>query len=228
MAQQQPPRWSGQAELGFNGASGNSSFSILRTGAKVRHLQTDQAQLEASVLVRYGKNEERVIADDTKGSLKLDLWPTRRWSPFVFADLGRDKVRRTDVRFSGGAGAKLALWSGDSGSASVSGAVLYDYERFGGAAGQPAPPSESLGRFSVRTKAERKLSSSATFEHVAFIQPAWDDVGDYYLDVTNSLSTQVLGRLALSLEHQLLRDGVPPPGVQPTDHRFAVVLKYAF
>ena len=227
-AQERPDRWSGQVELGFNGASGNSSFSILRTGGRLRHLQTELAEFEGSVLIRYGKNEERVIADDAKAALKMDLWPKDTWSPFVFADWSRDKVRRLDTRFSGGAGTKLTLWRGESGSGSVSGAVLYDYQNFGAAPGSAAAPSESLARLSARTKVEKKLSKSSTFEHVAFLQPAWEDPADYVLDVTHSLSTQVLGRLALSVEHQFLRDAVPPPGVESTDHRFSVVLRIAF
>lgn len=227
-AQERPDRWSGQVEFGFNGAAGNSSFSILRTGGRIKHLQTQTAEFEGSVLVRYGKNDERVIADDAKASLKMDLWPKDTWSPFVFADWSRDKVRRLDTRFSGGAGAKLTLWRGASGSASMSGAVLYDYQNFRAAPGQAPPPSESLARLSGRTKVEKKLSRSATFEHVAFLQPAWDDPGDYVLDMTHSLSTQVLGRLALSVEHQFLRDAVPPPGVKSTDHRFSVVLRLSF
>lgn len=227
-AQQRPDRWSGQVEFGFNGAAGNSSFSILRTGGRVRHLQTQTAEFEGSLLVRYGKNQERVIADDAKAALKMDLWPKDTWSPFVFADWSRDKVRRLDTRFSGGAGAKLTLWRGESGSASMSGAVLYDHQNFRAAPGSAAPPSESLARLSGRTKFEKKLSRTSTFEHVAFLQPAWDDPADYVLDVTHSLSTQVLGRLALSVEHQFLRDAVPPPGVEPTDHRFSVVLRVSF
>lgn len=227
-AQERPDRWSGQVELGFNGASGNSSFSILRTGGRLRHLQTELAEFEGSLLVRHGKNEERVIADDAKAALKMDLWPQATWSPFVFADWSRDQVRRLDTRFSGGAGAKLTVWRGESESASISGALLYDYQNFGDAPGSAAPPSESLARLSARTKFEKKLSKSSTFEHVAFLKPALDDPADFALDVTHSLSSQILGRLALSVEHQFLRDAVPPPGVEPTDQRFSVVLRVSF
>jgi hypothetical protein len=223
-----PDRWNVQLELGFNGASGNSSFSILRTGAKATHLRTDIAEFETTVLVRYGKNEEKVIADDAKATVKLDLWPKSRWSPFLFAEGSRDEIRRLDARFSGGAGGKWTAWDSDAGSASVSAAALFDYQNFTVAAGSGGPETKKGARWSVRSKIEKKLSASASFEQVAFYQPLWDKGSDYVLDVTNSVNTQILGNLSLALEHQFLRDSSPPQGVEPDDQRFSVVLKVAF
>lgn len=227
-AQDVPDRWQVQVELGFNGASGNSSFSILRTGARAKHLQTDVAEFETSVLVRYGKNEEKVIADDAKATLKLDLWPQDRISPFVFADVARDEIRRVDGRFSGGAGGKWTFWSGASGKASLSAAALYDYQNFKVAPGSGDPESESLARWSVRSKVEKTLPGGASIEQVAFYQPVWDGASDYVLDLTHSISTQVLGNLSLALEHQYLRDSTPQPGVETDDQRFSVLLKMTF
>ncbi|GMV08016.1 MAG: hypothetical protein AMXMBFR53_42910 [Gemmatimonadota bacterium] len=226
-AQEAPDRWSIQAELGFNGSGGNSSYSVLRTGLKAKHLRTDVAEFEASFLVRYGKNDEKVIADDARASVKLDLWPQQRFSPFFFADLGRDKIRKLDGRFSGGAGGKWAVWTDASGTASVSVAGLYDYQNFLVATGSAGLESESLARWSFRTKVERKLGA-ASLEQVALFQPVWDDGSDFVLDVTHSLSTQVLGNLSLTVEHQYLRDSTPPPGVGKDDQRFAVLLKLTF
>jgi hypothetical protein len=83
-AQSAPDRWNVQLELGFNGAMGNSKFTILRTGARTRYLQTEVAEFEISTLVRYGSSDQKVIANDQRLSLKLDLWPRDRWSPFVY------------------------------------------------------------------------------------------------------------------------------------------------
>ena len=220
--------WRVQLELGFNGASGNSSFSILRTGGKATHLRTDVAEFEASFLVRYGKNDEKVIADDAKATLKFDLWPKGAWSPFVFADVARDGIRRLDGRFSGGAGGKWTFWESAGGEASLSAAALWDYQNFKVAAGSAGPQTENSARWSVRTKLEKKLSSTATFEQVAFYQPVWDAASDYTLDVTSSVTTKVLGNLDLALEHQYLRDATPPEGVGPDDQRFSVVVKVTF
>ncbi len=228
LAQEPTARWSLDVELGLNGASGNSSFSILRTGFRARHVRTDIAELETSVLVRHGKSDGKVIADDAKATLKLDLWSSARWSPFTFADWSRDDIRRLDTRFSGGAGGKWTFWSGDSGKASFSVAALYDYQNFKVEPGSADPASESLARWSFRTQVEKKLSSSAKFEHLAVYQPVWDEAGDYAMDVTHTVSTQILGNLTLAVEHQYLRDATPPPDVEPADQRFSVLLKMSF
>lgn len=227
-AQDAPHPWNVGVELGFNGASGNTSFSILRTGAKANYLRTDKAEFEASALVRYGSSDEEVIADDAKFSLKLDLSPKGRWSPFLFADLARDGMRRLDARFNVGAGSKFTFWNGASGKASISAAALYDYENFAVDLGSGDPETESLGRWSMRTKVEKKLSAYSSFEQVVVYQPAFAHLGDYIFDMTNSVSTEVLSHVSLALEHQYLRDATPPPGVRRDDQRFTVVLKLTF
>lgn len=227
-AQEIVDHWRVQAELGFNGAAGNSSFAILRTGFKATHLKTDVAEFEVSALVRYGKNDQKVIADDARGSLKFDLWPDALFSPFVFADAARDRIRKLDARFSGGAGGKWALWTGSSGKASLSAAALFDYQDFQVATGSAGPRTEEGARWSFRTKVEKKVSASTSLEHVAFFQPVWNDMGDYVFDVTHSLTTQMLGSLSLAIEHQYLHDATPPPDVGRDDQRFAVVLKLTF
>jgi hypothetical protein len=217
-------KWSVQAELGFNGASGNSSFSILRTGLTATHLTTDVAEFEASVLVRYGRSEGTVIADDRKASLKLDVWPQTRLSPFVFADGSLDRARRLDLRLSAGAGAKWTFWRGSSGKASVSAAALFDRQDFAESDSLGVTAPRNLARWSLRTKVERKLSATISLEQVAFWQPVWDDAGDYLVDVTTSLSARLQSRLTLAIEHQYMRDAAPPAGVEPSDQRFSVVL----
>lgn len=227
-AQGQDDHWRGQLEVGFNGASGNSSFAILRTGAKATHLRTDVAEFEASFLVRYGKNDEKVIANDQKGALKLDLWPQATWSPFLFVDAARDVIRKLDFRSTGGAGVKLALWSGEAGKGSLSGALLWDHQNFKVDPGSTSPNTENLARWSFRMKAEKTIGTSTSAEHVTFYQPAWNRSGDYLVTVANSVSTKVLENVSLSLQHEFLHDAEPPEGVKQDDQKFSVLLKMGF
>ncbi len=218
-------RWRTELELGFNGSSGNSSFSILRTGGKLTFLETDKAEFEATVLVRYGKNEEDVIADDQRATVKLDLWPRARWSPFLFADGSRDEVRNLDAKVSSGAGAKLALWQGDRGRADFSGAALVDYERYRLEEGSTEEAAETFARLSFRFRFERSVGTNARFRHQTRYLPVWNETGDYVVEVVSSLSTTILGNLALGIEHEYLHDSVPPPGARSDDQKFAVTLK---
>lgn len=223
-----PDNWNVQLELGFNGASGNSSFSILRTGARVKHLRTDVTEMEMSTLVRFGKSDGKVIANDQRLSLKLDVWPQDTWSPFVFADASRDIIRKLDFRSNGGAGVKYTFWrSGKNDDASVSGALIWDYQNFRVAPGSTDAQDESLARWSFRTKGTKTLGTTTTIENTTFWQPVWNHSMDYVLTVTTSLSTKVLSNVSLSVEHEYLHDSVPPPDVRPDDQKFSVLFKLA-
>lgn len=229
-ARQEPPdRWNVQLELGFNGASGNSSFSILRTGARAKRLQTDNVEFEVAGLLRYGRSDGREIANDQRVSLKLDLWPKARWSPFTFVDASRDIIRKLDFRSSGGAGIKRELWRGaeDSGDFSLSAALIWDYQDFRLAPGDTVPGRETLARWSLRAKGEKSISETTTLEHTTFYQPVWNRRMDYLLTMTTSVSTKVLAGISLSVEHEYLHDSAPPPEVRPDDQKFSVLLKLA-
>lgn len=224
-AQETPDTWKFQVELGFNGASGNSSFSILRTGAKATHVRTDVAEFEVSGLVRYGQNDEKVIANDQRATMKLDLWPNDRWSPFIFVDASRDVIRKLDFRSNGGAGAKYAFWRGERGGGSLSAALIWDYQNFHVEPNTGGREFERHARWSLRSKVEKTLGGTTTLEQTAFYQPVWNRSADWLLTVTNSISTKVLSNASLSVEHEYLHDSVPPPDVRPDDQKFSVILK---
>ncbi len=220
--------WQSQLEFGLNGASGNSSFSILRGGFTAKRVKTDEYELDFRTLVRYGKNDEKVIANDVKASLKFDWRPLERFSPFVFVDAARDRIRRLDFQANGGAGMKWTVSEDDRRSLSLSWAGIFDYQNFDPPEGSTAEGSELLGRSSFRLKLEQKLGERAKFEHVSFYQPAFSEIADYVVEVTNSLSSSVLGNLTMVVEYLYLRDSRPPPGAETDDQKYSVLFRYAF
>ena len=227
---QAPPAkyWQSQLEFGLNGASGNSSFTILRGGFTATRVKTDEYELDFRTLVRYGKNEEKVIADDARASIKFDWRPQERFSPFIFIDAARDRIRRLDFQADGGGGVKWTVTEDERTELSLSWAGIFDYQNFDLPEGSVEDGSEFLGRSSFRLKGERKIGERAAFEHVSFYQPAFSDMGDYVVEVTNSLSSTVLGNLSMVLEHAYLRDSRPPPGAEPDDQKYSVIFRLAF
>lgn len=224
-AQEDADPWEVELELGLNGASGNSSFTVLRAGFQASRTQTDRYELDFSSVVRYGTNEDRVIANDARASVKFDWRPEARISPFVFLDAARDEIRRLDFQMDGGAGAKWTFARAERGAASLSLAGLLDYQNFDVVPGAGDPESESLARWSLRFKAERTVQEGTELEHVTFYQPVMDDFGDYVVEVTNTLSTKLMENLTLAVEHLYLRDQVPPPGAARDDQRFSVLFR---
>lgn len=224
-AQEAPDPWELALEFGLNGASGNSSFTVLRAGAQASRIQTDEYELDFSAVFRYGTNDDKVIANDAKASVKFDWHPEALLSPFVFVDAARDKVRRLDFQANGGVGVKWAFLTRRRGSASLSLASLFDYQNFDVQPGSGDAVSEGLVRWSLRFKADRTLGEGTELEHVTFFQPVVDDFGDYVVEITNSLSTEILDNLSLAVEHLYLRDSFPPPGASRDDQKFSVLFR---
>ncbi len=226
-AQDTPDPWRSQLELGFNGSSGNSSFGILRTGASLSRIQTAVYEFEISALVRYGKSEDRVIADDMRSTIKLDWKPDSDFSPFTYVTASRDRIRKLDLKANGGVGARWTFFRGDqAGSlASFSLAGILDYEDFRLEAGSTEEETQSKLRWSVRIKFDHAFASGASFQHSTFWQPQINGFRDYVVEMSNSVSTRLTSKLSLAIQHEYLHDEVPPPGAEPNDQKFSVVLR---
>ncbi|MDH5589615.1 MAG: DUF481 domain-containing protein [Gemmatimonadota bacterium] len=217
--------WETHVELGFNGASGNSQFAILRTGGGARYLRTDQAQIEATAVFRYGRSDGNVIANDMRAQIKMDLQPGDAFSPFVFADMTRDQIRRLDLRASMGAGAQFRLWQNAAGGASFSAATLFDYQNITVDPTSTDPGSEGAARWSGRVRFDHKFPNGTSLKHQTHYQPVWDSPSDYLVEVTSGIATQVLGSVSLAVEHEFTRDSTPPTGILPNDQKFSVIFR---
>jgi|GEM_PF-465815 hypothetical protein len=226
-AQDAPDLWRAQLELGFNGSSGNSSFGILRTGGALSRAQTDIYEFEVSALVRYGKSEDRIIADDMRSTIKFDWKPASDFSPFIFVTASRDQIRKIDSRVSGGAGAKWTFGRSEdeASKASFSLAATLDREDFALDAGATEEEISITARWSTRLKLDHTFASGAKIGHVTFWQPKIDSFSDYIVEMTTSLSTRLLSNLSLAVEHEFIHDEIPAPGAKPNDQKFSVVLR---
>ncbi len=224
-AQEAADSWRTQLELGFNGATGNSSFSVLRTGGSLRYLHAEVAEFEFSALRRFGKSDGKIISNDMRATLKLDWNPRSSFSPLVFITASRDQIRKLDARINGGVGAQWTFLRRDQSKISLSTGALLDYENYQLVAGSTDTESETTFRVSARIEVDHQFGSGTTFRHVTSWQPEAANFGDYNIEMTNSLSTRILSNLALALEHEYAHDEVPPPGVKKDDQKFSAVLR---
>jgi len=226
-AQDTPDTWRSEFELGFNGSSGNSSFGILRTGGSISRVQTEVYEIEISALLRYGKSEGRVIAEDFRSTLKLDWKPDSDFSPFTYITASRDRIRKLDAKTNGGIGAKWIFHRGaEAGSkASFSLAGVLDYEDFQLEVGSTEEEKQKAVRWSARFEFDHAFASGASFTHITFWQPRMDSLGDYTVEISNSVSTRLTSSLSLAIQHEYLHDEIPPPGATPNDQKFSVVLR---
>lgn len=222
-------RWRGRTEFGFNGASGNTSFSILTAAAGLNHLDEEVLEFDLSLRYRYGTNDDRVIAHDMEATLKGDYRPESDLSPFVFGTVSRDVIRNVDGRMVGGGGAKWTFYRrGEETKISLSGAAIAEYENYRLEVGSAVAETNTVARWSGRLKFDHTFGSGATYEHVTFWQPRMNRPRDYLIDITNAVTTTLVSNLSLVVSHAYVHDAVPPPGAERDDTRYSVLLRVRF
>jgi len=212
-----PDRWDAAIEFGFNGSTGNTRLTVLTTGFRVKHLETDRYELEWSAAFRYGESDDEVIARSFESGLGWDLWPEAAWSPFAFATLERDAFRRIDLRSNAGVGAKRTFVREENAEVSLSAAVLHDYENFTTPTDEDAVADRTNARWSIRARGHRQFENGLRFDHVTFYKPIWDDGTDYNIDSNTKVTILVSDRIGLNLSYTFRRDSTPPPDVERND-----------
>ena len=171
-----------------------------------------------------------MIAEDFRSTLKLDWKPDADFSPFTYVTVGRDRIRKLDSKSNGGIGAKWTFHRGTQpqNKASFSLASIFDHEDFRLEAGSAEQETRSTFRWSARFKFDHTFASSASFAYITFWQPQVDSPGDSVVEMSNSVSTVLTSSLSLAIQHEYLHDEVPPPGAEPDDQKFSVVLRVSF
>ncbi len=216
-------RWAVGSELGLNAARGNSSYTMLSTGLRVTHLNKKDFELDWASALTYGESNNAVIARRMSTALKADYRPAATWSPFTFASIERDRIRRIDALANGGAGAKWTFFRSKEGAASLSAAGLYSRKDVVG-----EDTTQLAWRFSVRPKIVQKSSAGWSIEHTTFYQPAIGNAGDYTLDAATRLGYSPNKISTLFAQYTYRVDSRPPAGVKREDQLMLAGIKLSF
>lgn len=164
--------WAGTLAASASLFFGASSQRLVATSASLARADSGLS-LSNSVQFRYGEASEAngtrfVNARAWLASSSLDLVPTARLTPFVFATVESSLEKRIASRLSSGAGAKRVLTRSPAGEASLSLALLGEWTR-------PLEPTMELStrllRWSSRAKFKRKLQERLTVSHTTYYQP---------------------------------------------------------
>jgi len=224
-AQEAPDRWALAVDFGFHGQVGNTQLVALSTGFQLRHLETQNFELELGANYRYGRSRGEIVARSTQMRVTVNALPQARWSPFIFSSAERDRFKRLDLRSSGGGGLRYRFWRSDRGRASFSTAALYDYENFSGSAGSATNGTRQNARWRILLEAESRIGDQARVKHASSWQPVWDRASDYDVEVTTSFATRVTERVSMTLNHVYQHDSLPPEGVKRDDQRLVAGLR---
>jgi putative salt-induced outer membrane protein YdiY len=227
-AQEQPPEaWDVGADLGLSATRGSSYLTLFSMSLKVTRLETSMYELTLTAKSLYGENADSVVARRYQGGLTFDWKPDERVSPFVFVEAERDRFRKLDRRTNAGVGAKYVLWNAERGEASLSTAVLHDYQRFTQAL-PDGDNSTSNARWSVRARVRHEFRNGLALENVTFYKPVFDAFDDYDIDAATKASMKLSELVALSLSWTVRYDSTPPLDVRKDDQVLQIGLSLDF
>jgi hypothetical protein len=226
--QEDPDRWSVEVGLSLNGSGGNERLTVFTTELGLTHLQTQRYELAFRGRARYGHSEGAEVARSVRGSINAEIRPAAPWSPFLSATAEHDRVRRIDTRFNSGVGVKRTFWREGWSDLSLSGAVLYWYERLivADTVAGPAPVSHQA-RWSWRGRARHQLREGTRVEQLVFFLPAWGQLPDYQVESQTTGRVALSQSLALTTSFLYQRDSMPVPEVGPDDWAITVGLSLA-
>ena len=177
-----------EGRVGALTASANRADSVLEIRTEVRFSYAD---------ARDNDGETSVTARASRIALAIDRHPFSLFSPFAFGSLESSLQQRIAQRYAAGAGAKLTIIPPGDNETSVSLAMLWEQtEALHPAVG--VDPSTTRARWSVRVRANRRLTSTLTMSHLTLWQPVADDLGQYTTETRTGLVIKVNSSLSLT------------------------------
>jgi hypothetical protein len=217
-----PDRWAVVSDLGLNAARGNSKYTMLSTGLRVTHLVKKDFELDWATALTYGESDVTVIARRMSTALKGDYRPTATWSPFAFASVERDRIRKIDALANAGAGAKWTFFRNAAGTGSLSAAGVYSHKDV------IADTTQKAWRLSLRPKVAQKFVNGYSIEQVTFYQPELGNPGDYNVDAVTRLGYSPSRAATLYVQYTYRDDSRPPSGVKREDQLMLAGVKLGF
>jgi hypothetical protein len=162
----------------------------------------DRFAADLNVKFRYGESEDanRVRFVNARGfdvAATMDFAPKERFSPFVIAAGQSSLEARIANRVAGGAGAKYVFAKTNTGSASLSLAVLG--ERTTSLSDSLARTITTNVRYSWRVKVDQRIDDRLSVSHVTFYAPIVNDLSQFTITSTTVASYAVRKPLALTL-----------------------------
>jgi hypothetical protein len=197
---QQKLGWSSIVEANASLLFGASSQTLTAFTGAVSHAG-EGFTADASLKFRYGESADAardnfVSARGWMATASADVTPNARVVPFFFASTEASLEKRISNRSSGGVGAKWVFAKSNTGSASISLALLGEVTS---ALSDSTIPTKSVARWSWRVKTEHKVHDNLSFSHVTFYAPIADAPSQYTITSTSVGAYSFTQSMALTL-----------------------------
>ena len=223
--------WLYGLEFGLNGAAGNASFLTLISGFEITRPKENRYQFETRATARYGRNDSETIENlqQLTSSLKWRRWG--RLAPVATLAATRDVRRRLDLKARFVTGLGVRVWKGANPGLShldVELGAASEYENFA----EPDEPSEDFESERRRFRLDTRLAAKKPFGLIDTAvkgrwRPSMGENPDHNVEAEGQVSTELLSNWSLVLRYSLIWDERPPPGAEPYDHKFGLLLRVA-
>jgi putative salt-induced outer membrane protein YdiY len=222
--------YTGAVQAGFSQTTGNSH---LRNGSLLGELSARSESLRLTILGRYiyGDNAGNLIVRNSRGTIKLDFFLSKRWYWFASAYFEQDTFQDLKLRTAlatgpgyqfldrgdlAGVFKDMTLWA-EAGAA-------YFNEDFK----LTDDKSSTRGRWAVKWNWPLWGGDQVSLYH---FQEGFQSVAnskDLYLTADTGLRFKVWGGLVSGFQWTMRYNKNPPPGVSDTDNLYLITLGYSF
>lgn len=227
---QPPVVYSGSLTAGLSQTTGNSH---LRNASLLGEFVGRSEQLRLSLLGRYiyGDNAGALITRNSRGTIKLDFFLTKRLFWFASAYFEQDTFQDLKMRtaLASGPGYQF-IERGDFAHAWLKDMTLYaeagpayfneDFKLAG-------DKSSTRGRWSIKFNWPL-LDDRLTLYHFQEAYPSLQNAKDFYLTMDNGVRFKLLEGLVSGLQVTTRYNKNPPPGTGDTDNLYLMTFGYSF
>ncbi|WP_447977640.1 DUF481 domain-containing protein [Candidatus Nitrospira bockiana] len=222
--------YTGTLSIGFSQTTGNSH---LRNGSLLGDFSGRSESLRLTILGRYiyGDDQGRLIARNSRGTVKLDFFITKRLYWFASAYFEQDTFQDLKLRTSlaSGPGYQI-LDTGDLKSPLLTDMTLYAEaglayfnEDF-----KIAPDKSSTRvRWSVKFNWPF-LDERITLFHFHEAYPSIQNFKDFYITLDSGVRLKIFEGFVSVLQLTTRYNNNPPPGINSTDNLYLMTFGYTF
>jgi putative salt-induced outer membrane protein YdiY len=227
---QPPVVYNGSLQVGFSQTTGNSH---LRNATMIGEFVGRSEQLRLSLLGRYiyGDNDAKLITRNSRGTIKLDFFVSKRFFWFASAYFEQDTFQDLKMRtaLASGPGFQF-IEKGDFTYSWLKDMTLYvetEAAYFNEDFKLAQDKSTFRGRWSVKFNWPF-LDDRITFYHYQEGYPSLQNTKDFYLTMDNGMRFKIFDGFVSGIQVTTRYNNNPPPNTTDTDNLYLMTLGYNF
>lgn len=183
--------WSGNANVSFAVARGNSETTSVGTGVNLaRPTRTDKTSLYYNTIYSHDGILNATTAEATNAGLRYDHNVNPRLFTFATTDFAVNALQDLDLRTVVGGGFGWHAVKQAKQQLDVFGGAVWTHENYG-AAGKNLAETNSFAAMDFGQQYSRKLGAATSFTEQAYIFPNLKDTSQFRTTVNSGLSTRI-------------------------------------